>query len=279
MSLAEGSLLVATDGSSHAAVAADFAALLAERLKAEVRLVHVISSVSPTVYGPEGAIPYDPEPLRAEGRKMLETAARAFAERGIPVQTALLEGPIVSALCAEASRSKASMIVVGSRGRSDLAGFLLGSVSDRLRHKAPVPVLVVRNPQPMERIVVGYDGSPSAKLAVPLAGKLARAFGAVLSIVYAIHADALLGPVTQIPEIGRPVVDEAVALLGPHGPPAERRVEFGHPVEALLRVAKQIDAGLIVVGTRGLGEFSQLFLGSVSDRVSHQASIPVLIAR
>jgi len=271
--------LVAVDGSSHAARAAEFAAELALRLRTDVRIVHVVSSVAPTVYGPEGAVPFDPEPLRAEGRRVLEEAARVFASRGIHVETVLLEGAVVPTLCAEASRSKAAMIVVGSRGRSDLAGFLLGSVSDRLRHKAPTPVLVVRNPRPVERIVVGYDSSASAKLAVPQAGELARAFGAVLTVVYAIHPEALLSPVTQVPEIGRPVVDEAVALLGPRGPPVERLVEFGHPVEVLLRVARELDAGLLVVGTRGLGEFTELFLGSVSDRVSHRAEIPILIAR
>ena len=60
---------------------------------------------------------------------------------------------------------------------------------------------------------------------------------------------------------------------------AETDVLEGPPAEALLNAAEAHEADLIVVGSRGFGQFKGLLLGSTSDHVVHYATIPVLVAR
>ena len=59
----------------------------------------------------------------------------------------------------------------------------------------------------------------------------------------------------------------------------ELRVVVGHPADALVRAAADPDIDLVVVGARGLGRFTRLLLGSVSERVLHHATCPVLVVK
>ncbi len=59
-----------------------------------------------------------------------------------------------------------------------------------------------------------------------------------------------------------------------HVEPAE-----GHPAEAIVNLARLRNCDLIVMGSRGLGTFKELLLGSVSDKVVRRASCPVLVVR
>lgn len=73
------------------------------------------------------------------------------------------------------------------------------------------------------------------------------------------------------------IADKAVATVAKLAPAVECEalVLEGQPAEELLRAAK--DADLVVVGSRGLGGFKRLMLGSVSDQVVHHATCPVLV--
>jgi nucleotide-binding universal stress UspA family protein len=80
-------------------------------------------------------------------------------------------------------------------------------------------------------------------------------------------------------ERAQEVADEAVATVKKRQPAVECDSETveGQPAAILLEEAK--DAGLIVVGSRGLGGFARLLMGSVSQQVVHHASCPVVVVR
>jgi len=61
--------------------------------------------------------------------------------------------------------------------------------------------------------------------------------------------------------------------------PVETTVRYGSPADEIVRCATESGAGLIVMGSRGWGEMHAVLLGSVSERVLHTATCPVLIAR
>jgi nucleotide-binding universal stress UspA family protein len=130
------------------------------------------------------------------------------------------------------------------------------------------------------RIVVGVDGSAGSRRAVRRAADEARAHGASLEVVTAWN---MLDQVTATefdPNYGegraRADLQEIVAAeLGDDGPPASLRIENDLPARALLSAAE--GAWLLVVGSRGLGGFKGLLLGSVSQQVAHHAPCPVLI--
>lgn len=132
-------------------------------------------------------------------------------------------------------------------------------------------------------ILLGYDGSEGSRKAVDVATELARTYQASIIVVCAFHH---MPRVTQptpddfadIHE-ARTLADALVKELGLLGIPAEADVLEGPPAEALLNAAEAREADLMVVGSRGFGQFKGLLLGSTSDRVVHYATIPVLVAR
>lgn len=141
-------------------------------------------------------------------------------------------------------------------------------------------------------IVVGTDGSPTAERAVAQAATLAAADGARLVIVTAytpgegaahdIDADT-------VPADIRFVLTDRVQAeeLGTHGrgiakeagvPKIVVQATPGEPAEVLLEAAKDFDADLIVVGSRGLSSHAHFILGSVAATVAHHAPCDVLVA-
>ena len=133
-------ILVAYDGSTHADAALDMAADMAQRYGAALVLLHAYPHVSDMLGTPH----YD-EMLAARtllGKNILD-AARARLPAELEVETQLIEGPPAQAIMRVAAEEGCDLIVVGSRGRGQLAGLLLGSVSSTVAHHANCPVLIV----------------------------------------------------------------------------------------------------------------------------------------
>ena len=142
-----------------------------------------------------------------------------------------------------------------------------------------------------ERIVVGTDGSETAGEAVRQAAELAAMTDAKLEIVSAyepVSRERLREEASEIPgdvshAIG-PREDVNVILEAAAGPPRERGVEVvahpreGEPADAILSVAEETRADLIVVGNKGMTGARRL-LGSVPNKISHNAPCGVYIVR
>lgn len=140
------------------------------------------------------------------------------------------------------------------------------------------------------KIVVGVDGSAESKVALRWALEEAQAREARLVCV---HAWLFPSPVApddlrmdwerdlfgQLQEDAESVLETAMAEVGPDEEkvPVERSVVEGPAAAVLLRAAEGAD--LLVVGSRGLGGFRGLLLGSVSQQCAYHASCPVVIVR
>jgi nucleotide-binding universal stress UspA family protein len=138
-----------------------------------------------------------------------------------------------------------------------------------------------------EKIVVGSDGSDTAKQAVDEAMRIAKALGAELHVVMSNHslrgAHVVGAPQGAVPVYGSmhdglpaAVIDEAVAAARISGITAEGHVIDRDPADALLQVANEVGASTIVVGNKGMSGGRRL-LGSVPNKVSHEAHCNVLI--
>jgi nucleotide-binding universal stress UspA family protein len=143
----------------------------------------------------------------------------------------------------------------------------------------------------IESIVVGTDGSDTANVAVAEAAQLAKAAGARVHVVSAYHplrgakvsASGAGGEQAawQVqPDAGaESAVNEALAILRMDGVQAEAHTRTGDPAEAILEVAEEEDASLIVVGNKGMTGAKRFLLGSVPSKLSHHAPCSVLIVR
>jgi len=135
-------VMVPVDGSDHSMRAAEAAADLVGPAGGEILLVHCHKSF-PSVIGE----PYLQEAItriRENSDDLIAPYRTLFREKGLTVVERLLEGPPGSVLPEVAEIEKCDMIVMGSRGRTDLQGLFLGSVTHRVLRSTPCPVLVVR---------------------------------------------------------------------------------------------------------------------------------------
>lgn len=142
------------------------------------------------------------------------------------------------------------------------------------------------------RIVVGTDGSQTAKGAVDQAIELAKVFGASLSIVSAyqpvsgrrVQGEAADAPADVQHEIGpredvNLVLEAAAADARKEGVEVQTHPVEADPADAILNTAEHINADLIVVGNKGMTGARRYLLGSVPNNVSHHAPCSVIIVR
>jgi nucleotide-binding universal stress UspA family protein len=138
-----------------------------------------------------------------------------------------------------------------------------------------------------ETIVVGTDGSDTAKQAVAEAVRLAKAFDAEVHAVTAykaVRGAKMAGPrpggvkaLDVLPDdFARSITEEVAAALRFAGVKGEAHMVERDPADALLEVAASVGADLIVVGSQGMTGARRL-LGSVPNKVAHEASCNVLI--
>jgi nucleotide-binding universal stress UspA family protein len=131
-----------------------------------------------------------------------------------------------------------------------------------------------------EAIVVGTDGSDTAKRAVDEAVRLAKALGAEVHIVSAYEPLRGVHTAGSVPPLPDAVVDstlaQAAAVVRFAEVPVTTHAVRGDPAEALVEVAGEADASLIVVGNQGMHGAKRI-LGSVPNTVSHKARCNVLI--
>ena len=141
-------------------------------------------------------------------------------------------------------------------------------------------------------IVVGTDGSETAGKAVNEAIDLAKAIGARVSLVSAyepvpqarLREEARQTPadlqwmVNPREEVDQ-TLNDAAALVREAGVEVETFAREGAPADAILDVAEERDADLIIVGNKGMTGARRFLLGSVPNKVSHHAPCSVLIIR
>ena len=141
-------------------------------------------------------------------------------------------------------------------------------------------------------ILVGTDGSETAHRAVAQAVDLAKSLGARLDIVCAYEpvsrsrlrpeSDAVPADMQWMVNAREDVdatLREAVEQAEAGGVDAETHARQGDPADAILDVAEERGADLIIVGNRGMTGAKRFLLGSVPNKVSHYAPCSVLIVR
>ncbi len=294
-------ILVGVDGSAASLHALDWAAQEATVRGLGLRLVcgyALPSFAAASMDGGYAAL--DDSAIRAGAEAVVGEAADHVADAGVPVSSHVMVGDAAAVLIDESARVQ--LAVVGTRGGGGFAERLLGTVSAALPAHAHCPTVVVpmRRPhkgeppsdeppviRPVERVVVGVDGSPQAELALRWAIREACAWDAELVAVTAVPLAAGAGALAWLPAavdhsqvledvaaaldvlIDRVTAQEAGGLV------IKRKVLDGTGAQLLTEFSVSTD--LLVVGSRGRGGFKGLLLGSTSQAVLHHAQCPVMV--
>lgn len=135
-----------------------------------------------------------------------------------------------------------------------------------------------------KNILLAYDGSDCSNKAMVYASNLAEQYGAALWLVHVFpHTSDMLGYedfeklFAKRKGAAQTVVDEALKQLDPSKLKVHTELLEGPEAEAILKAAENLHADLIVMGTRGFGAVKGLLIGSVSRKVIHYASCPVMV--
>ena len=281
-------VLLATDASKDAALAARAAVEVCQGTGAELHVVHAWHSVPTARFRP-----FMRAELKKLGNELLEDGVKWVTESGGLVTGAhLLEGRAAEEILDLAGRIGAGLILIGSRGLGPVGRIALGSVSEAVIHHSHWPVLALRGGEdswPPERVIFGDDGSEAARAAGDLAASLCGRHGVRAQVLHAYP---------RLPEVdaeGRGfdprIVDDELrraekALLERSQELESRlsshpkaRLVVGDAAASLLEAA-EADAPertLLAVGSRDLGAIRRMRLGSVSTKVVHAAKGPVLV--
>lgn len=170
----------------------------------------------------------------------------------------------------------------------------MGGVSDSVVRHAHCPVMVVRGEEAEfpNKILLATDGSEEANLASSTAADLAKSTNSELHVVCVEHTLAvfyelpgtILDPALQsrmdvgVEEATKTKLNEQVRKLREAGGEITGvHAWVGDPDAEIVGLAGRLGAGLIVVGSRGLGPLRRALMGSVSDSVVRHAHCPVLV--
>lgn len=303
MSLFPTGILLAVDGSPASRGAGRMAVELSNGLDSELHVVYVESL--PGIYSvPEAAVHGSLEAgfyeqIEEEAReKVAELSAAVERMGGTVAGSHALTGRADTEIVALGEELGAGLLVLGNRGLGLMKRVLIGSVSDSVVSHAHCPVLVVRGDERGERgylpgrILLAVDGSHGAEVAARAAVEISGGTGSELHLVYVMPAASQMAyPSPYTPERegaileqartdARSFVDrQAEQIEDRGGEVAEAHLTFGRADEEIVRLSEELEASLIVTGSRGLGGVRRALMGSVSNSVVRHAHCPVLIVR
>jgi len=305
MSILPTKVLLATDGSEDAALATRTAIDLCNKTDSELHVV----TVARVEYRPGYDIPESGDllsevyrSLEQEAQDLLDEQVKKIEEAGGTIaESYLRSGRRDREIVALADEIDSGLIVMGSRGQGGVRRALMGSVSDSVVRHAHCPVLVVRGERGEEeraastfptKILVPTDGSEEASLAARTAADIAAKTESELHIVHVRGVPVYIDRGSEVLRVAHGAPEETVRreaqgvldaqaeqIEAAGGKVTRTHVKLGRPDEEIVILADEIDAGLVMMGRRGLSRIRQLLLGSVSDRVVRHAHCPVMVVR
>jgi nucleotide-binding universal stress UspA family protein len=217
-------------------------------------------------------------------------------EAGVAVSTAVKEGNPADEILAMARGLPADLLVMGTHGRGGFDRVVLGSTAERMLRKAPCPVLTVppaagaREPGRFRRILCATDFSMPAALGVQAALAVAEEAHASLLLVHVIETPAVPWMRARLPapEPGRGAAREnearkwlenAVSDEARSWCHIEDIVVEGRPHAEIVRLAREREANLVVLGVHGSTAADLMLLGSTAYHVVREAPCAVLTIR
>lgn len=286
------SILCAVDFSEYSERALAYAMRVAVRYGARLLVLHVMPPLQPAVT----------DGMAADNRELTERNLQELVARrclaAADVETLLVESTDPSQRILECAKAfECDLIVTGSHGRGGAPLVLLGSVVEALLHRSSLPLLIVpkdldtlaNNNGAFSQIICAVDFSMASLNALALALAMAKESCSHLTLLHVVDTPPELSHAPQpLDRFVAPLRAQAKAsalqhlrgLIPAHTIDSGRvdaTVLEGGASKQVLRVARQTQADLIVMGVHGRNVFDLAFFGSNSKDVIRQATCPVLI--
>lgn len=277
------SILVPLDGSAESNAALPLARTLANAIHASIKLLRVL--------------PEDASETTDSASSGLGRIASELAASGVQVASSVRRGRVAEEILSEIRELPATLVVMRTHGRSGVERVILGSVTDEVLPRCPVPLVLMR---PGERrvtairtLLVPVDGSPGGAFALGAAVALARSSQASIKLVqvavplvlqtmgtYEYSGMGYYDPDWDEEALAgaRAYVDGLVTRLRNIGLNAEGQAFMAaNPAQGIADAAARDDVDLVVMSTRALTGPARTLLGSVANSIVRNAHCPVML--
>jgi nucleotide-binding universal stress UspA family protein len=285
------SILVPLDGTAFGEHALPMARTIARRFGSTLSLVHVDTTAT--------------EPSAGD-RAYLERVASLLEEQGMAVTTELIRGPLTESLERFATERGTDLVVACTHCHEGISRFWHRGVAERLLQDMPIPILLVRSPATppvpsrdprLRHILIPLDGSPFAEEILDMAVPLGRGLGAEFTLLRVVRPTSLIGYTLLEQDLyvnqflfgeqeqeARAYLNRVAERLRAAGLAVAARVAVDDdPARAIVNGARPDNelglppADLVAMTTHSRGPLARLVLSSVTDRVLHQAPVPLLL--
>lgn len=289
------SVLVATDFSLNSAGALRFAADFARRQSLDLKVLHVVDlAASDNSWRILVEAPDEIESSAVEDAQ--EQLGRFFEEHvpvdGRPRNVAFMTpiGNPIEAILTIAAQEGVSVIVAGTRGASRVQEFFLGSTANRLVRQSQLPVVLSppsAEDADLKTIVIPVDFSRASLESVRAGARLARVFGARLSLMHAFVLPEVTALQTSVANVSAQLqqvvagkkqqIEEFCAPIDLEGVDYSVTVIQQPPHLAIVDFARESEADLICMGSHGRRGWARFFLGNTAEKVLRQTDCPILV--
>jgi len=264
-------ILVPIDGSRNSLEAVLYTLPFVKAFNSQVILLYVISQDIKAAA--EKSNTGNP---RAMADEIMDIAKRALFRKRVITKDVILEGPPAPRICAAMMSEKCDLVIMGSRGISNVPDFLMGSVSSKVSQFARGSVLVVRNPTPLRSFLIAYDGSRISQRALEQAGEMAIKFKTKVHLVTVAREGDESSGLELIR--GAKILEWHLKMVNA-GLDVKMDLRTGHPAETVVKLAAGEKTDLVVLGGTGSGGSEDMGLGSVSDQVLRHCPCSVLAVK
>lgn len=269
-------ILMCTDGSSYAAEALRFGALIAREARDQVTLLGVMEN---------------PQEERKVMR-ILQRTSNALCDDVPHIETLIRRGHAAEEILEETEENEHDLVVVGSRGRRGITRFLLGSTAARLARYCPSPVMIVKGKRrSLDRILVCTGGAEAGEKDTRLAGQIAALTGASITVLH-VMSQLALGPDCELGDLecstrvlltsdAREGVHlrKALRILKNLDVEGEAKIRHGLVVDEILSEAKDGGYDLVVIGAHVASGLERFMLTDATEQIVLGCDRPVLVVK
>lgn len=289
-------ILVPFDFSSASEKAFDYGLSLALQFHARLVLVHIVPSIATLNYAfPLDTYEYEKEAFAEARQRLQQTIPSDYRDR-VDVRPIVKTGDVRTELLGIMDEEKVALVVMGTHGRRNIERFFLGSTTEAMLRKVPVPILTVsriatgkeiQEPGPVRirRIVYATDYSESARIGLHYAADLSRTLSAELTVLHVMDRlelwgsellGHLPGDITKVREIAAEKCRQLVKSEQTVDLKVQTVVIEGTPHHEIAKFAEDSSADLLILNIQSKSTLGRAMLGATAERVIRSSRVPVL---
>jgi nucleotide-binding universal stress UspA family protein len=224
---------------------------------------------------------------REEAARKLWAVLSPEDQDDLDLHVVVKTGAVPDIIAATVEEEHADIAVLGTHGRRWLGRLVVGSTTEAMLRKMPIPVLTVSHvirPMAFRRILFATDLSEASSRGLTSAMDLARTLGAEIIAMHALGSMAMMPREYPEPvDFRKLAFDEARRRMGQlisegrlHNVKVEPLITEGHPATEILRVADETMADIILLTVERKNVVERVLMGTTAEHVVRQAGVPVL---